>query len=206
MGQGIEFQKNPEQPKYERVLISINIIFTTLFTIECVLKLLAFGIKVWNVNLYTVFRLVRCYTFWFQKLLYLSFIIHMDKLPMCQPFRSATHFRKKNRTKIILPQQNSFEINSLQIQEIEIHLSEIKVRFKLCSYQRNVLTGPSNWVLSLWKHRWSRLGICLLRENYSAPVELICLMLFILIQFIYICSLFCYCLSSVALLSLSLYS
>lgn len=31
---------------YERVLISINIVFTVLFTIECILKLLAFGIKV----------------------------------------------------------------------------------------------------------------------------------------------------------------
>lgn len=202
MGQGIEFQKNPEQPKYERVLISINIIFTTLFTIECVLKLLAFGIKVWNVNLYTVFRLVRCYTFWFQKLLYLSFIIHMDKLPMCQPFRSATHFRKKIEEK-------SSCLNRTVSKSIHYKFKRLrftKVRFKLCSYQRNVLTGPSNWVLSLWKHRWSRLGICLLWENYSAPVELICLMLFILIQFIYICSLFCYCLSSVALLSLSLYS
>ncbi|XP_056009827.1 voltage-dependent calcium channel type A subunit alpha-1-like isoform X8 [Ostrea edulis] len=53
-GQGQEFQNNQEQPKYERVLISINIIFTILFTIECVLKLLAFGIKnyfhdPWNV-------------------------------------------------------------------------------------------------------------------------------------------------------------
>lgn len=124
----------------------------------------------------------------------------------CVNLLGVQHILEKKFKKIILPQQNSFEINSLQIQEIEIHLSEIKVRFKLCLYQRNVLTGPSNWVLSLWKHRWSRLGICLLWENYSAPVELICLMLFILIQFIYICSLFCYCLSSVALLSLSLYS
>lgn len=32
---------------YERVLISINIVFTVLFTIECILKLLAFGLKVW---------------------------------------------------------------------------------------------------------------------------------------------------------------
>ncbi|XP_069119459.1 voltage-dependent calcium channel type A subunit alpha-1-like isoform X4 [Argopecten irradians] len=40
--------------QYERVLISINIVFTVLFTIECVLKILAFGIKnyfrdPWNV-------------------------------------------------------------------------------------------------------------------------------------------------------------
>ncbi|XP_060591923.1 voltage-dependent calcium channel type A subunit alpha-1-like isoform X8 [Ruditapes philippinarum] len=39
---------------YEKVLISINIIFTVLFTIECILKLLAFGIKnyfrdAWNI-------------------------------------------------------------------------------------------------------------------------------------------------------------
>jgi len=31
---------------YEKVLISINIVFTVLFTIECILKLLAFGLKV----------------------------------------------------------------------------------------------------------------------------------------------------------------
>ncbi|XP_053380538.1 voltage-dependent calcium channel type A subunit alpha-1-like isoform X4 [Mercenaria mercenaria] len=39
---------------YEKVLISINIVFTVLFTIECILKLLAFGIKnyfrdAWNI-------------------------------------------------------------------------------------------------------------------------------------------------------------
>lgn len=68
----------------------------------------------------------------------------------CVNLLGVQHILEKNFKKIILPQQNSFEINSLQIQEIEIHLSEIKVRFKLCSYQRNVLTGPSNWVLSLW--------------------------------------------------------
>ncbi|XP_078326071.1 voltage-dependent calcium channel type A subunit alpha-1-like isoform X3 [Crassostrea virginica] len=53
-GQGHEIQKNPDRPKYEQILVSINIIFTTLFSIECVLKLLAFGIKnyfhdPWNV-------------------------------------------------------------------------------------------------------------------------------------------------------------
>ncbi|KAK3088414.1 hypothetical protein FSP39_018877 [Pinctada imbricata] len=45
---------DPIGKKYERVLIVINIIFTVLFTIECILKLLAFGLKnyfrdPWNV-------------------------------------------------------------------------------------------------------------------------------------------------------------
>lgn len=46
-----EFEEEPGQNEtirsfYERILISINIVFTVLFTIECILKLLALGVKV----------------------------------------------------------------------------------------------------------------------------------------------------------------
>lgn len=55
-GQSANIQKGTF---YERVLISINIVFTILFTIECILKLLAFGLKVWLL-LFSFFQNTYC--------------------------------------------------------------------------------------------------------------------------------------------------
>lgn len=48
-GNNADFATSSSQ--YERVLISINIVFTILFTVECILKILAFGVKVCRKNL-----------------------------------------------------------------------------------------------------------------------------------------------------------
>lgn len=39
---------------YERILIFVNIVFTVLFTVECILKLIAFGVKVRDVNVFVI--------------------------------------------------------------------------------------------------------------------------------------------------------
>lgn len=41
----MQFQSNDQTEDFEKVMLSINIVFTSLFTMESVLKIIGFGFK-----------------------------------------------------------------------------------------------------------------------------------------------------------------